>query len=78
MITIILAEMEDTRFQRMLDITSHISEKDRNEYGKSKSNVMTNSNRKNRQRTLFKLGNMELKETDNYKYLVVHLDKCAE
>ncbi len=41
----------------------------RNEYGKLKSNIMTNSNRKNGQRTLFKLGNMELKETDNYKYL---------
>ncbi len=38
--------MENTNFQRMLDITSHISEKYRNEYGKLKSNVMTNSNRK--------------------------------
>ncbi len=38
--------MEDTKFQRMLDITSHISEKYRNEYCKSKNNVMTNSNRK--------------------------------
>ncbi len=30
---------------------------------------MTISNTKNKQRTLFKLGNMELNETDNYKYL---------
>ncbi len=30
---------------------------------------MTNVNRKNRQRTLFKLGNMELNVTDNYKYV---------
>ncbi len=57
--------MEDPKLQRMLDITSHISEKYRNEYGKSKSNVMTNSNRTNWQKTLFKLGNMELKEIDN-------------
>ncbi len=55
-----LAEMEDTKFQRMLDIKSH-TEIYRNEYGESKSNVMPNSNRKNRQRTSFKLGNMELK-----------------
>ncbi len=40
-----------------------------NEYGESKSNVMTKTNRTNRQRKSFKLGNKDLKDTDNYKYL---------
>ncbi len=67
---VILVELEDTMFQRMLDITCYTSEiKYRNEYDQSKRNVMIKTNRTNRQIQSFKLGNTDLKETDNYKYL---------
>ena len=64
---VILADTDEKRFQRMLDITDRTANKYHIEYGPPKSNVMSISRKGNKPK--FMLGNMELKHTDNYKYL---------
>ena len=60
----------ENELQKSLDTTDDISNKYHIEYGESKSNSMPiKNNRKKGKKHEYKLGDMELKETNKYKYL---------
>ena len=63
-------ETSNVNFQRELDITDNTSNIYHIEYGESKSNIQRiKHTRKKEELPTFKLGDMELKQTDKYKYL---------
>ncbi len=64
---VIVADIEEKRFQRMLNMINRIAQKYHIENGAPKSNVMKISRNKNKPK--FIVGNRELEYTDNYKYL---------
>ncbi len=64
---VILADMNEKRFQRMLDITERTTSKYHIEYGAPKCNVMNISGKE--MKPNFILGTMEFKYTDIDKYL---------
>ncbi len=64
---VILADMNEKRFQRILDITDTTANKYHIEYRAPKHNVINISQKENKPK--FILGNMELEYTDSYKYL---------
>ena len=64
---VLLISSDPTELQKMLDITDEVAGKYHIEFGEPKSNTMKIGGKKECPK--FRLGDMELKETDKYKYL---------
>ena len=66
----------EKEMQQMLNITYEIASRFHIEFGKSKSQIMTINQKRNETQQLFKLGEMDLDNTQTYKYLgIMYNDK---
>ena len=70
---LVLIEINEPKSQELLDITNDISLRYHIEYGEPKSNFIVSGRRKSA--PTIKLGNINLKETDTYKYLGEMINK---